>query len=304
MNWNNWEDYSPRPLRTANGIKPRMPRGKFGESWWAGRWIAALEHLVNEGRLARGRYYARRGQVIKLEVGTDGIYAEVQGSRRTPYTVHVRFRTLSDEEWERVIDAMAARAIYAAKLLSGVMPEDIEQVFAEAGASLFPAQTKDLRTDCSCPDWSNPCKHVAAVHYLLGERFDEDPFLMFELRGRTKDMLLAALRSRRGVAPIAATPSDTAQEDEPEPEMEAAEPLPVEPAAFWSDGSQPEDLALSFEAPQVDALPIKRLGSPPFWPSSQDFDTLMERLYRAVAEHAYTIATGVTDEQTGATLPP
>jgi uncharacterized Zn finger protein len=72
----------------------------------------------------------------------------------------------------------------------------------EVGCSLLPAAQRDLATDCSCPDWSNPCKHIAAVHYLLGERFDEDPFLMFELRGRSKEALLAVLRERRGLPAI------------------------------------------------------------------------------------------------------
>src|SRR5207249_5250545 len=134
------------------------------------------ERLVNPGRLARGRSYARTGQVVSLDIGRDGVKAVVQGSRPEPYTVQIKFKQLTDAEWERVIDAMAGEALYAARLLSGEMPEQIEEVFAAAGASLFPAERGDLETDCSCPDWANPCKHVAAVHYLLGERFEADPF--------------------------------------------------------------------------------------------------------------------------------
>src|SRR5262249_57826084 len=112
-------------------------------------------------------------------------------------------KPLADARWEKVAEAMAAEAIHAARLLSGEMPEQIEELFAAAGASLLPAARGDLETDCSCPDWANPCKHVAAVHYLLGERFDADPFLIFELRGRTQAEIAEALRARRaGGAPV------------------------------------------------------------------------------------------------------
>src|SRR3990170_4034699 len=197
MGWNYWEDYGSGPIRPARGIKAQTQRGKFGKSWWAGRWVHALERLVDPARLRRGRSYARSGQVIKLEVGRGQVEALVQGSRPSPYEVELRFRALSDAEWEKVIDAMAAQSIYAAKLLSGEMPAEIEEVFAAAGVSLFPAEKHDLKTDCSCPDWANPCKHVAAVHYLLGERFDADPFLIFALRGRSREAIIEVLRARR-----------------------------------------------------------------------------------------------------------
>src|SRR5579864_7230343 len=197
MSWDYWDDYPRERRKPANGIKARTQRGKFGQTWWAGRWIAALERLVDSGRLSRGRSYARSGQVVQLDVGPEGVEAKVQGSRATPYRVSIRFRTLSKEEWDRVADAMAAEALYAAKLLAGEMPEQIEDVFLAAGTSLFPAARADLMTDCSCPDWANPCKHVAAVHYLLGERFDDDPFLLFLLRGRSKENISHALRVRR-----------------------------------------------------------------------------------------------------------
>jgi uncharacterized Zn finger protein len=310
--WGEWEHTGPR--RPAHGIKAQTQRGKFGQTWWAGRWIAALEQLVDAGRLSRGRSYARSGQVVKLGVGPGGVDASVQGSRPTPYTVTMRFRPLSDAEWERVIDAMSAEAIYAARLLSGEMPEDVERAFAAAGAALFPAAAGDLETDCTCPDWSNPCKHVAAVHYLLGERFDADPFLMFELRGRSKDDIVAALRGRRAtaaatdVAAGGAAPGDTAgaalpaRTPEPtgDPEDEAiplladvtdgAAGVDTGAEAFWTAPADPAAVAISFRAPPVDAAPVKLLGPPPFWKGDQDFPTAAEHLYRAIGERARRLA--------------
>jgi uncharacterized Zn finger protein len=128
----------------------------------------------------------RKGQVRSIEEAKGGIHARVQGSRPSPYKATIRVSPLSEAQWEKVIKALAEQAIFTAQLLAGEMPQDIEQAFRPAGVSLFPDKRDDLETNCSCPDWSNPCKHVAAAHYILGERFDEDSFLLFRLRGHTR----------------------------------------------------------------------------------------------------------------------
>jgi uncharacterized Zn finger protein len=225
--------------------------------------------------------------VLQLESGPGGVAAKVQGSRLTPYKVNIHFRPLTDAEWERVIEAIAGQAIYAAKLLAGEMPADIEDIFAAAGASLFPDKAKDLETSCSCPDWANPCKHVAAVHYLLGERFDADPFLIFALRGRSREAIVEVLRARRmeGLATEpdpAAEASDTAEE--------LVVPLSESLGSFWSAPGDSADFATGFVPPPVHALPVKRLGQPPFWRGKQDFLALMEGAYRAIGERALRLA--------------
>jgi uncharacterized Zn finger protein len=276
-----WERHGPR--LPSHGIKAQTRRGAFGKTWWASRWIAALEHLVNAGRLARGRTYARTGQVVSLEVDRDGVKAVVQGSRPEPYDVAITFKRLTDGEWARVVEAMAAEALYAARLLSGEMPEQIEEVFAAAGTSLFPTDTSDMRTTCSCPDVANPCKHIAAVHYLLGERFDEDPFLMFLLRGRSRDEIVAALRALRAGPESEATP-------------EAEQTVEADLSTFWSVPPQTEEVALHFALPESDALAVKRLGPPPF--ALRDpaaFTAVMERLYQQIGEYALLLALGDGD---------
>jgi uncharacterized Zn finger protein len=282
-----WRDYQSAPRRPANGIKAQTQRGQFGKTWWAGRWIAALERLVDSARLARGRSYARSGQVLTLDVGPEGVTAKVQGSRPTPYRVSIRFQRLSDAAWEQVADALAAEALYSAKLLSGEMPQDIEQAFTAAGASLFPAARKDLETECSCPDWSNPCKHVAAVHYLLGERFDADPFLIFALRGRTQQWIAEALRARRAGA--LAPPAEAPQEAAAASPQDAAPALADQLGAYWM---APELPTVTFEPAELDALAVKRLGPPPFWPDGADFEHRLETQYRAISAHAYRLALG------------
>ena len=278
-----WERHGPR--LPSHGIKAHSRRGAFGKTWWAGRWIAALEQLVNPARLARGRTYARQGQVVSLDIVAQGVKAVVQGSRPEPYQASIEFKHLSDAEWERVIDAMSMEALYAARLLSGEMPEQIEEVFAAVGCTLFPAQEGDMRTRCTCPDWANPCKHIAAVHYLLGERFDEDPFLMFLLRGRSQDQIVAALRARRAGPDGEAIP-DIEPFDEPDL------------STFWSAPPQTEEVALHFALPESDALPVKGLGPPPFvrdLAAVAATTAAMERLYRQIGEYALLLAVGDGD---------
>ncbi len=255
---------------------------------------------MDSGRLSRGRSYARSGQVTELDVGPDGVDAQVQGSRPQPYHVTIGFQRLSDDAWDAVADAMAGQALFAARLLAGEMPEQIEEAFGAAGATLFPAQDVDLATDCTCPDWANPCKHVAAVFYLLGERFDADPFLMFELRGRTKDEITAALRARRTTSdeatPSAALPgrgdSLPEQPSAPGDSGERSTPVPLFDgsagggASFWTAPAALADVTVAFGAPAVDALPVKLLGPPPAWPRGRDFTTEAERVYRTIGEQA------------------
>ena len=171
-----------RPRQARGGIKAQSKRGTFGQSWWAQRWIAVLESFDIGARLGRGRSYARGGQVLSIDIAKGKVKARVQGSRPKPYDITIDVKALSPAEWKKLVGVLAGQALFAAKLLAGEMPQDIEQVFQEAGLSLFPSKLRDLTTDCSCPDWSNPCKHIAAVYYLLGEEFDRDPFLLFKLR--------------------------------------------------------------------------------------------------------------------------
>src|SRR6185503_11551215 len=116
-----------QPIRTDNGIKAKSKRGEFAKNWWATRWIAALERLVDRGRLTRGRSYARQGQVLSIEETKSGITAKVQGSARKPYKVTIDIDTLTNAQWEQVIDALAGQALFTAQLLAGEMPQDIEQ---------------------------------------------------------------------------------------------------------------------------------------------------------------------------------
>ena len=187
-----------RPLAVEGGLKARSTRGAIGQTWWSGRFIAVLEAIIVGGRLERGRNYARRGQVVSMDVTAGLVSALVQGSRVQPYRVRVGLDAFGAAQWDAAERALSGSAWYSAKLLAGEMPEDIEDVFADLGLALFPASAAELAMYCSCPDWEVPCKHIAAVFYLLAEAFDEDPFSILAWRGRGREELLAGLHAARG----------------------------------------------------------------------------------------------------------
>ncbi len=272
-----YEYFPPsRPIRVEGGIQSRSQRGAFAANWWAKRWLAVLESYGIGSRLQRGRSYARAGQVLNIDIQPGLVQARVQGSRPKPYNVEIQVSTLPDSDWERVLDTISQQAIFAAQLLDGEMPQEIETTFEQAGVSLFPAKTRDVVTACSCPDYSNPCKHIAAVYYLLGEQFDHDPFLIFTLRGRTRERVIEGLRQRRAAAGAS---GEDAVSIETAPSVPS---LNEQIAGFW--GSDSFDwIPPSVVAPEVDGAMLRRLGSPP-----GNLKQPLETLYRAMTVHVQT----------------
>jgi uncharacterized Zn finger protein len=294
--------YTPASPKTVKGgIKAQTKRGNFGQSWWAKRWIAVLESFNIGARLGRGRSYARRGQVVSIAVEKGSVTAAVQGSRTKPYDVTISVKTLTRPEWSKIIEALSRQAIFAAKLLAGEMPDDIESVFQEQKVSLFPQKLKDLATNCSCPDWSNPCKHIAAVYYLLGEEFDRDPFLIFKLRGMSRGDLLNGL----GHAPGAQAGNKRARSSGNQKELESApvslpEPLPENPEAFWRSIQRDQREEKDAVIPRLPAALVKRLGNFPLWRGDEHFVEAMERMYSAASSAGLDV---YLDERGKSTIP-
>ena len=276
-----------KPIEVKGGIRAGSKRGAFGSSWWARRWSQTLEEFSIGARLGRGRSYARRGQVISMDIRPGRITAQVQGSRKRPYDVSIQVRTISPPDWERLQEAMAEQPIIAASLLSGRMPDNIEDTFHPLGLSMFPSRQDDLETGCSCPDDSNPCKHVAAVYLLLGEEFDRDPFLIFRMRGMERDDLLGP-ELRRSIQTLEAP-------------VLPPESLPPEPAEFWYGPLiSNQELGLTGPAapPETYAALPRQLGRFPLWQGNREFIPAMEDIYRAASNRAAEILmTGQEDTE-------
>lgn len=266
-----------KPRDVVGGLVARSARGAIGEQWWSRRFLEVLESFALGTRLTRGRHYARRGQVLSLEVGPGEVRAMVQGSRRAPYRVSIALPVFTELVWTKVEIALAEQAIHSARLLAGEMPHDLEEEFARAGAALFPQRAGDLTQRCSCPDGAVPCKHLAATFYLLAEHFDDDPFAILLWRGRRRDVLLARLRELRGGDPGAAAAPATRPADGPGVGalMALADLVPGE-NNFW-DAPPIPPLPVEAELP-VDLL-LRQLPEPGPTLGGGAFVTYLEPLY-------------------------
>jgi len=236
--------------------------------WWAQRWIDVLESFGWVRRLARARVYAREGNVLSIEFKGSEVFARVQGTAPDPYKVTLSLDPFTDEQWQYVIESMAQRAIFSAKLLSGEMPQTIEEVFTANGLSLFPFTKFDIHSKCSCPDPANPCKHIGAVYYLLGDRFSEDPFVLFQLRGRTKEQIIEALRQIRSADSEKDETFSTESEADSQDihSLSSAHPLKIDD--FWLYTDQLESSLVVIAPPPTSETVLDVLGPIPFKPSS------------------------------------
>ena len=252
------------PPRAADGIKARAAHKGFASQWWAKRWLELLESFGWASRLTRGRNYARKGQVLAYEVEAGIVRAHVQGSQLRPYAVTIELAVLSPKTWQAALRQMGERAVFAASLLAGEMPSNIEEAFPDRHP-LLPQTAREFKMRCSCPDSAVPCKHLAAVFYLLAELFDEDPFLIFQLRGQTREQVLAGL------------PQLSAAEAPEEPE-EITPALDAE--RFWREPPP----CPSFPAPSpVECSLLRRLGPPGAWTDEEELLKAFLPLYRTLS---------------------
>jgi uncharacterized Zn finger protein len=272
-----WEDWPPaRPIRVDGGIRAKSKRGAIGEQWWSRRFISVLESYGMSGRLARGRSYARAGQVLDFELSQGKVTAQVQGSRVRPYQVRIGVLPLTTAQWRRVLDQLAGQALFRAKLLAGEMPHEIEDVFAECGTPLFPRSARDMEMSCSCPDWEVPCKHLAAVCYVLAEAFDDDPFGMLAWRGRGREELLASLRRISAGQPEPSGPVINVTD----------RPLAECLDDFWSPGLSPARLRAMPAAPvTAPDLLLRSFEPPAIVVRGRDLADVLAPMYQRLAGH-------------------
>ena len=284
-----WSDFSSSgPIAVeGGGVKAKSKRGAIGEQWWSKRFIAVLESYGMSGRLQRGRSYARRGQVVEFSLTTGKVTARVQGSRPAPYKVTITVLPLTSAQWRSVESRLAAQALFRARLLAGEMPQEIEQVFADCGTPLFPRSARDLTMNCSCPDWEVPCKHLAAVCYVLAEAFDADPFAMLAWRGKARDDLLAELRGK--TAADARGPGGADRPAAPgSPALAVlsdvtAPPLEKTLAGFWSPGLSQARLRTLPPSPATPPDLLLRMFPPPVQVRGKELTEVLAPAYQRLA---------------------
>ncbi|MCX6694421.1 MAG: SWIM zinc finger family protein [Methanomicrobiales archaeon] len=282
------------PIPVKDGIRVRSRRGAIGEQWWSKQWVALLSTFGWSSRLDRGKRYARKGQVMEFRITPGEVTARVQGSMKTPYRVTIQISPFSSEKWGHILDILAGKALYAAKLLAGEIPHTIGDAFSEAGIELFPKTRQEIRASCSCPDYAVPCKHIAAVHFVLAEAFDQDPFMIFTLRGLPRNDLMAGLSARRAADSEVETEEKTPAGPSGGPEEKT---MTITIIGFWGGGEK-TPLVYDLSPPLIPAGIIRRLGKPAFWDNPRDFYEVMTTLYEDVAMQARRTFLGDEEEST------
>jgi uncharacterized Zn finger protein len=269
---------------------------KFSRTWWGDRFIKALEAFTDEGRLQRGRSYARGGKVKSFEIEQNHITAQVRGSvnpyfgvyKEPTYYIEIEIKAISKTNWKQAIDKLSSKASIVSRLLLNEVPENIEDTFAELGLNLLPHSRNDFKTSCSCPDYANPCKHIAGVYYLVASQLDHNPFLLFELRGLSKTELQAKLAE----SPLGKALSSELNNQDIPIEISTSLYTKVEkqtvtqkPTAreFWlSTKRLPQTIEVPIKS-SVSGILMKKQGDfPAFWQKDNSFIAAMEELYGRV----------------------
>ncbi len=269
---------------------------QFSKTWWGKRFIEALEDFTDSGRLGRGRSYARNGKIKEYRISNGKITAKVRGSinpyfgvyKEPLYNTTIEIKAIPTADWSKAIAYLGSKASLVSKLLLGEVPDNIEEAFAQLNLHLLPHSRQDFNTSCSCPDWSNPCKHIAGVYYLVASELDQDPFLLFELRGISRSKLQQEL-AKSPLGKVLSSAIDTKE-------------IPVEPVEslhtrtervqvsascsskeFWlGDKRLPQTVEPASPA-SISASVVKKGGDfPPFWKKDSSFIELMEELYQRV----------------------
>ncbi|MCU0550913.1 MAG: SWIM zinc finger family protein [Leptolyngbya sp. Prado105] len=266
---------------------------EISRTWWGNKFIEALEKFTDSGRLSRGRAYRKNDRIRQLEI-TDGVItAKVRGNvnpyfgvyKEPIYETEITIHPISRAQWTSAIAYIASKASFISKLLLNEMPDNIEDAFTQLNLNLLPKSKKDFHTECSCPDYSNPCKHIAGVYYRIAAELDQDPFLLFELRGISRTKLQAELaKTPLGQALAselnrqAATP-ESVESFFTRPELR---PMPANMTLkeFWQGSkSLPKEIERPPQS-SVSGILVKKQGDfPPFWNKPQSFLAVMEEVY-------------------------
>ena len=271
-------------------------------TWWGQRFIAALERFTDTARLARGRGYANESRIKSWKLDQGGITAKMRGNvnpyygvyKEPTYDTRIALKAIPKDDWAILIRHLGSRAAFVSRLLLNEVPDNIEKPFEVMDLHFLPHDARDMQTRCSCPDYANPCKHVAGLCYFLSARLDQDPFLLFELRGMPRDELFKQLRN----TPLgkALAQSFLAENSAPLTAADAyftrpiARPQPdlADPQDYWRGRKRlPDSLEAAPAAPLVPALLVKKGGAyPEFWEQAASLPETMESVYEAIRKHS------------------
>ncbi len=266
------------------------------QEWWVIRWLELLDSYRFKKRLERARNYAREGHILSIDFSGSEVLAKVQGTANEPYQVSLSLDPFSDEDWNFIIQSLSEKAIFSAQLLSGKMPDDIERVFTDNGLSIFPFRLSDVHSHCTCPDKANPCKHIGAVYYQLAERFSEDPFIIFQLRGRSKNQILEGLRNLRNQQinqeeTISDNLEETVNKTEKVEEKNSEEKQQLNVKQFWQYSESLDPSLVVIVPPTDNKIVLDVLGRIPLaYEEAKMVKDHLQQVYQTVSQRAMMAA--------------
>lgn len=265
-------------------VNPEHPSA-HATTWWGRRWIEAIEHISTTyaNRLVRGLKYAQQHRVRNLKVVPGKVEVQIAGQRRAPYRVSIQLKALTASQWNKIVEVLSGRAAFAASLLAGEMPEALAGVFEQCGLPLFPQRMGDIKASCSCPDWANPCKHIAAAHIAVAEALDADPFMLLSVRGRNQEQLLADLRTARSGEDFDDDPSDK--------DLGGVLISQLDPSTFFVAQDDFSDYRFSIARPDMPMPLLRRLGDPARWSAPLPLASAVASIYDRLSELAARIGT-------------
>ena len=270
---------------------------KMAKTWWGRRFLEGVKPYTEQGRLTRGRQYLANNRILKWNVNGNEIHAFIRGkanpyhlAQETPiYDVRLEFLKIRDEDWNKALDLIGSRAGYISRLLFNEMPDELETPLAELGISLLPTHREDMKSSCSCPDQDLPCKHIAALYFLLASNLDHDPFLLFELRGLSRSDLITRLKSSKLGAALASALDESNPAPEPassfftRPQIQDTLSDQISTRDFWRGKFKIPAFTDAPTSASVPGILIRKGGDfPAFWPKDESFVEVMDDFYSEV----------------------
>ncbi len=290
------------PRRVRGGVRLKPQDEQAIPHWVTARLRRLVEAAVKPEILAEGLEYARLGQTRRIEIEDGVATASVQGRMSRPYIVNLKLRHFTPEDRDKIIDAMADQALYAAKLLAREVPANIEDLFAPLGFKLFPSEPDEIETECSCREPKPWCKHAVCAAVLLSLKLGREPLSIFELRGQSVDHFIAMLSDRRALSSQGPGPAIVYQPQIPGVSDRPAVPLEADLERFWEPGHELDEIDAPIGEPAVSHVLLRRLGPSPFTGSRFPLVGLLATCYEMISEHARRQATqgGDDDDESGA----
>lgn len=292
---------SDGPRRVQGGAKLIGKQSAQISTWAGRRWMRCVEEGARGDALTEGLEFARLGQTRELKLEPGAFVALVQDRNPRAQRVRIAARPFTPEQWESVFAVMSDQAIYAAKLLAGEMPVNIEDLFAPLGLRLFPSEPGDLAPTCDCDAARDEpgvwCRHACCAGILAAERVDLDPFLVIALRGLPAGELASRLNRRRGI--VVGEAAIPAYQPRPAPGAETVAPgLETLLDEFWSIGPELDEIETAARKPEVNHALLRRLGPSPL-EGRFPLAGLLATCYDAIGQAALRGADEAAEQEAG-----